>query len=90
MVVLEALSTGTPVLISNLAGGNDAITNYENGLVYDGLSEDELKKSLDWFVEYRDKLPAMSQNAHNTALKYTWENYHKQYANELVNFLKNE
>lgn len=90
MVVLEALSTGTPVLISNLAGGNDAITNYENGLVYDGLSEDELKKSLDWFVENRDKLPAMSQNAHNTALKYTWENYHKQYANELVKFLKNE
>ena len=90
MVVLEALSTGTPVLISNLAGGNDAITNYENGIVYDGLSEKKLKESLDWFIANKKLLPQMSMNARNMALKYTWEQYHKNYAFELLKILKNE
>lgn len=63
MVVLEALSTGTPVLISNLAGGNDAIENYRNGLVYEATSEQSLKESIKWFVEHREALIEMSHHA---------------------------
>lgn len=43
MVVLEALSTGTPVLISNLAGGDDAIENYKTDLYMKQLPKHLLK-----------------------------------------------
>lgn len=88
MVVLEALSTGTPVLISNLAGGDDAIDDYQNGLVYDALSEDALKEKIDWFLNNRDKIPEMSIKARQSALKYTWDEYHKKYATELKKILE--
>ena len=90
MVILEALSTGTPVLISNLAGGDDAIENYQNGIVYDALSEDALKEKIDWFLNNRDKIPEMSMKARQTALKYTWDEYHKKYAIELKEILEDE
>ena len=90
MVILEALSTGTPVLISNLAGGDDAIENYQNGIVYDALSEDALKEKIDWFLNNRDKIPEMSMKARQTALKYTWDEYHKKYAIELKKILEDE
>lgn len=87
MVVLEALSTGTPVLISNLAGGDDAIENYKNGLVYEATSEASLKSALDWFIEHRDMIPQMSKEAYETAQKLTWEKYHKLYAENILNIL---
>ncbi len=87
MVVLEALSTGTPVLISNLAGGDDAIENLKNGLVYNGFSEEELKSSIDWFLQHKNLIPIMSENARKSALNYTWTAYHKKYAEELTRFL---
>lgn len=90
MVVLEALSTGTPVLISNLAGGDDAIDNYQNGIVYEALSEEALKEAIDWFLNNREKIPEMSAKARGTALKYTWEHYHKHYASELLKILNDE
>lgn len=87
MVVLEALSTGTPVLISNLAGGNDAIENFKNGLIYNGLSEEDLKSSITWYLNHKDVIPEMSKKARETALRYTWDIYHKNYAKKLKHFL---
>lgn len=90
MVVLEALSTGTPVLISNLAGGDDAIDNYQNGIVYEALSEDALKDKIDWFLYNREMIPEMSKKARMSVSNYTWDEYHKKYAKELLKILKNE
>lgn len=89
MVVLEALSTGTPVLVSNLAGGNDAITDYENGMEYEAGSEDALKESIDWFLKHREAIPQMSEKARKKATELTWQKYHKDYANKLLNILSN-
>lgn len=86
MVILEALSTGTPVLVSNFTGGNDAIENYKNGLVYNGLSEEDLKSSISWYLNHRDIIPQMSIKARESALQYTWDIYHKKYAEKLKLF----
>ena len=51
MVVLEALSTGTPVLISNLAGGDDTIETYALGNLPGQTLEDNF-----WLDTYRDEL----------------------------------
>lgn len=78
LVVLEALSCGIPVIITNLAGGNDAITTGVNGIEYDALSEEELEKAIRWFMEHPEKLPEMSEAARKTAEQYTWERYYEQ------------
>ena len=78
LVVLEALSCGIPVIITSLAGGNDAITTGVNGIEYDALSENELEKAIRWFMEHPEKLPEMSEAARKTAEQYTWERYYEQ------------
>lgn len=90
MVILEALSTGTPVIVSNFTGGNDAIENLKNGIVYDGLSEEDLKSSITWYLNHKDAIPAMSKKARETALRYTWDIYHKNYAKKLKLFLSEQ
>lgn len=88
MVVLEALSTGTPVIISDLAGGNDAIVNYINGIIYDATSEKDLKASIDWFVSHKAEIPCMSEAARESVKSLTWENYHNSYAKEIIKILE--
>lgn len=87
MVILEALSTGTPVLVSNFTGGNDVVEHKINGLVYNGLSEEDLKSSISWYLNHKEAIPEMSKNARETALRYTWNIYHKNYAEKLKHFL---
>lgn len=84
LVVLEALSCGVPVIITNLAGGNDAIITGVNGIEYDALNEDELEKAIRWFLDHPEKLPEMSEAARRTAEQYTWERYYEQ-VSEAVN-----
>lgn len=93
LVVLEALSCGVPVIITNLAGGNDAITTGVNGIEYDALNEDELEKAIRWFLDHPEKLPEMSEAARRTAEQYTWERYYEQVSeavNDIVGRKENE
>ena len=76
LVVLEAMSCGVPVISSDHAGGNDAITPYEDGLVFKAGDDDELRKSIQWFLDNPDRLPELSCNAHKKSLNYSWENYY--------------
>lgn len=78
LVILEALSCGLPVITTQYAGGNDAITTGVNGIEYDALSEEELEKAIRWFMEHPEKLPEMSEAARKTAEQYTWERYYEQ------------
>ncbi|KGE14311.1 glycosyltransferase family 4 protein [Sphingobacterium deserti] len=89
LVILEALATGTPVLTSNLSGGNDAVINYENGIVYDYNNLGQLKDGIDWFRANRDKIPAMSKAARKTVEEeYTWEKYYQQLVGKINNILE--
>lgn len=84
LVVLEALSCGLPCVVSNLAGGDDAIKNGENGFVFEAGNDDDLKKKIMWFVCNKDKIPEMSKKCNAMVKKYTWDNYYKNY-NEIIN-----
>jgi len=91
LVVLEAMSCGVPVISSDCAGGNDAITIYEDGLVFKAGDDDELKDSIRWFIDHPDKLPVFSQKAHEKSLNFSWQKYYdsvtqliKKWLNEQV------
>ncbi|MCQ2229262.1 MAG: glycosyltransferase family 4 protein [Bacteroidales bacterium] len=87
MVILEALSTGTPVLISNLSGGDLAVEQGENGFIYDALSEKELEHLIRLIINNKDMLDSMSENARKSALNFTWNDYHQKYSSEIKKIL---
>lgn len=88
MVILEAMGTGTPVIVSDMSGGNDAVKNKKNGIICKAGSEESLKESIQWYIKNKEKIPEMSIEAHKTALNYTWEHYHKTYGEQIINILK--
>lgn len=87
MVIFEALATGTPVICTELSGGNDAIINYYNGIVCESSNEDSLYDAIKWFIDNKNNIPKMSENARKTALDYTWDNYHKNYIKNLYSII---
>lgn len=85
LVILEALSTGLPVLTSDSTGGNDAIINGYNGYVFEAGNDKDMIDKIDTFINNISSLEIMSKNARNTALNYTWKHYDKQ----ILNFFEN-
>lgn len=87
LVILEALATGTPVICTENSGGNDAIINYENGIVCKASDRESFNDALLWMMANRDKLPAMSAKAREVSLSYTWDEYYKNMGVELHKIL---
>lgn len=75
LVVLEALSSGLPVICSENCVGRDVIKEGENGFVIPPCDANILLDRIMWFWKNKDKLGEMSNNAINTASQYTWDKY---------------
>lgn len=75
IVILESLASGLPVICTERSGGNDAIVNYENGIVTKAGNEEDLYRAILWMKNNRAQLPSLSSNAHETSKAYTWDNY---------------
>ena len=88
LVVLEAMSCGLPVIVSDCAGGNDAITQYEDGIVFKAGDDDELKDSIQWFIDHPDRLPEFSRKAHEKSILFSWDIYYESVARLIVGWLK--
>lgn len=78
LVILEALSCGVPCIVSNLAGGNDIITNGYNGFEFAAGNDEELKRCIDWFLQNPEKIKEMSRNSKESVSQQTWNNYNKR------------
>jgi len=76
LVVIEAMSHGLPVIVSNHAGSCSAVTNAYNGFVYDAYDENELKNDILYLINNSEVIPEMSKNAINTCREYSLEKYY--------------
>lgn len=77
LVVLESLSSGTPVLVSDLAGGNDIIEDGYNGFVFQAGNDVEMERILTLLVSDKSKLPDYSRNAYESVQDMSWETYYR-------------
>jgi glycosyltransferase involved in cell wall biosynthesis len=76
MVVLEAMACGTPVIVSENTGSQDAVKQ-GGGFVIPVDDVDALKKNILSFYENPQLLEAKGRAAHQVAQQYTWSQYYQ-------------
>ena len=84
LVVLESLSTGTPVVTSNLAGGNDIIKDGYNGYVFEAGNDVDMVEKLSMILNNMNQLPLMSENSYKSVTNMSWENYYKKIQHSIL------
>lgn len=78
LAALEAMAAGLPIICSTNSGVNDLVVNYENGLVFEAMNNQQLCNAIKWVYYNRNQLIKMSENAKKIAAKYTWDAYDKR------------
>lgn len=74
-VGIEAMSCGLPIIVSENSGVNDLIVEGVEGKIVPVSDQDALYNAMKWFVDHSDKIEEMGLEAHELALKHTWEHY---------------
>ncbi len=79
MVIIEAMSCGTPVIASDIGGIKDIITNHENGIVIPPENDSELARSIEYLINNHELRSKLSINGRKTVEdKYSWESIVKR------------
>ena len=78
LVVLEAMASGIPVIVSEHTGAKDAVINGKNGFIVATKNAKNLNVKLSYLYNNQNEIKRMGKNARKTAEKYTWENYNKK------------
>lgn len=84
LVILEAMSSGLPVIASKNSAGPDLITAYREGFLFEPFSIVELTRRISFFLENPSAIHAMGLSARLSAESYTWDSYGERWA-ELIN-----
>ncbi len=72
VTILEAFSTGTPVIISNVGNLNEIVTNHYNGIHFSANNADDLRNVLSTFDRHPRDYVQLYLNARKTFVaKYT-------------------
>ena len=69
-VILEAMSTGTPVIVSENSGGGDIIEDGNQGFVIPIRDPNAIADKLTYFRDHPEEIERMGRNARATAEKY--------------------
>jgi starch synthase len=84
LVVLEALSRGTPVITTAHSGGSDVIRHGVDGFIVPIRSPDAIAGHLENLISDRGLLAEMKREARITAMKYSWEAYRQRLLNLVI------
>ncbi len=76
MVVIEAMASGTPVIVSENTGAKEAVHSGQDGFVIPVADVDALKEKMLFFYEDRERIGEFGNNARCQAEKYSWESYY--------------
>jgi UDP-glucose:(heptosyl)LPS alpha-1,3-glucosyltransferase len=88
-VIIESLSSGTPVITGRQVGAAELITHGENGFIVQDYTPDTLADAMGSFLKTPDKI-RMSQKAHETAQLYSWDRHMDAMEREFFQVLENK
>lgn len=80
MVVAEALASGTPVLVSEMVGAKDLVTEGKTGWIVPVEDVDALQQRMLWCVRHREAVRALRPDCRRAAEMATWPAYHERLA----------
>jgi glycosyltransferase involved in cell wall biosynthesis len=86
-VVVEAMATGLPTLLSEHVGAKEAVAEGETGWVVPADDVDALANRMKWCVEHQEQVRAMRDACINTAQNYSWEAYHERVIDVIVSIV---
>jgi glycosyltransferase involved in cell wall biosynthesis len=75
MVVMEAMSCGTPILASQNSGAAMLVTDTQEGRLFPYGDDDALMAVLDWALRHPSELAEMGLLARWKAAEWTWPKY---------------
>jgi glycosyltransferase involved in cell wall biosynthesis len=75
MVIMEAMSCGTPVLASRNSGAEMVVTDGHDGRLFSYGDDDALMGVLDWALSHPSELAEMGGCARQKAAEWTWASY---------------
>jgi len=74
-VILEAMSSGLPVICTPNTAGRDLFLSGDEGIIIPIRSIDALADKIEWCIQNKGKLSDMGRIAMETAKKFTWEKF---------------
>jgi glycosyltransferase involved in cell wall biosynthesis len=89
MVVIEAMATGLPVIVTENTGSKEAVGN-DCGFVIPAGDIKTLKSKIEVFIDNRQMLSQMGMRAKDKALQYTWDNYYNKINQIIDKIMSNE
>lgn len=86
MVVAEALASGTPVLVSEMVGAKDLVTEGRTGWIVPVEDAAALAERMAWCARHPEEVRSLGPECRRKAEGATWPAYHRRLA-ELVRSL---
>jgi glycosyltransferase involved in cell wall biosynthesis len=74
LVVLEAMASGLPVVISDGVGAKDCVIDQKTGFIFESHNIEQLKNKIEYFYFNRLEISTKGKNASSNAQKYIWKN----------------
>lgn len=87
-VVVEAMATGLPVLVSEHVGAKDVLTEDENGWVVPAEDVDALAEQMQWCAEHPEQVAGMQDAAVAASQNYTWAAYRERVVDVIASVLE--
>lgn len=81
IVIIESFKYGTPVIASNIGGFPELVKNGYNGFLFEAGNADELKNILENLIKNPHELNRLSDNAFESAKKYSMDEHTKKLIN---------
>ena len=78
MVVAEALASGTPVLVSEMVGSKDLVTEGKTGWIVPVEDVDTLTGKMLWCATHPETVRALRPDCRAAAREATWPAYHRR------------
>jgi len=82
--VLEAMSCGLPVIVSDMVGSKDIIEHGKEGFIVPTRNIDALADKIRYFYENPTVTKVMGRNAQKKAKEYTWEKFAEEVVRKML------
>ena len=73
LVVLEAMASGLPVIVSRCSGSADPVIDGKTGLLTEVADVEDIYQKMKYLYEHREETKQMGRNAREEAKKYSWD-----------------